>query len=294
MANATNENTLFATAATPAQYFKAPNIMANFEEVLGKKATGFVSSLLSVINNSNLLKRASNISIQTAAMKAATLDLPIEPSLGFAYIVPYKGEAQFQVGYKGLIQLALRSGQIVGLNSGMIYENQFISYDPMFEEIEVDFTKVPEGKVKGYFATMKLANGFRKAVFWSTEEVTAHGKRFSKTFTNGPWKTDFDAMAQKTVMKSMLSKYAPLSMEMQEAIVADNKAEAVVPIEDVTPAGTFEEAQAAGQAKLEKLKQQQAENQAKKIAEEEVINVDSETGEIIEETEQVVLGAEDF
>lgn len=210
---------------SPAQYFNAPSVKGKFEDVLGKNATSYVTSLLSVINASPQLKNAEPISIMNAAMKAATLNLPIESSLGFAYVVPYGKQAQFQIGYKGLIQLALRSGQIKGLNSGVVYEDQFISYDPLFEELEIDFKQPSTGKIAGYFASMKLTNGFSKVVFWTKEQVEQHRDRFSKTKNNGPWKTDFDAMAQKTVMKAMISKFAPLNQEMQQAIVADSESE---------------------------------------------------------------------
>lgn len=147
----------------------------------------------------------------TVAMKAATLDLPIEPSLGFAYVIPYGQEAQFQIGYKGYIRLALRRGQLTGLNCGIVYESQSISYDPFFEELELDFTKQASGEVVGYFASMKLANGFKKVTYWSKEQVMNHKKKFVKS-ANGSWKDYFDAMAQKTVLKAMLSKYAPVSI----------------------------------------------------------------------------------
>lgn len=221
------------------QTLKSDLVKVKFQEVLGTKANGFVSSLLSIVGNSNL-KTADANSVINAAMKAAALDLPIEPTLGFAYIIPYKNkgreEAQFQIGYKGLIQLALRSGQLTGLNSGVVYESQFVSYDPLFEELELDFSQPQGEKLKGYFASMKLANGFKKVTFWTKEQVQAHGKRFSKSYSyrSSPWSTDFDAMAQKTVMKAMISKYAPLSQEMQQAIVADDESETIVP-QDVTP-----------------------------------------------------------
>ncbi|WP_373279885.1 recombinase RecT, partial [Lactococcus fujiensis] len=214
-------------------FMKSAPVQARFQEVLGKKSSGFVSSLLTVVNNNNLLKRATPDSIMTAAMKAATLDLPIEPSLGFAYIIPYGQEAQFQIGYKGLIQLALRSGQITGLNSGIVYKSQFISYDPLFEELEIDFMQ-PEDEVVGYFASMKLSNGFMKVVYWTKARVENHKKRFSKAGAKSPWATDFDAMAQKTVLKAMISKFAPLSQEMQIAVIADNESETLEP-KDVTP-----------------------------------------------------------
>ncbi|MFK4897362.1 recombinase RecT [Lactococcus petauri] len=219
---------------TPTQtVLKSDAAKRKFEEVLGKKTNGFVGSLLSLVGSTNLKNVDSN-SVMTAAMKAATLDLPIEPSLGFAYVIPYGREAQFQIGYKGLIQLAIRSGQVTKLNAGPVYENQFIKYDNLFEELEIDFSK-PQGiEIAGYFASMELANGFRKIIYWDKEKVTAHGKRFSKSFnrSSSPWQTDFDAMATKTVLKAMLSTYAPLSTEMQQAIVADN--ESATP-KDATP-----------------------------------------------------------
>lgn len=219
---------------TPTQtVLKSDAAKRKFEEVLGKKTNGFVGSLLSLVGSTNLKNVDSN-SVMTAAMKAATLDLPIEPSLGFAYVIPYGREAQFQIGYKGLIQLAIRSGQVTKLNAGPVYENQFIKYDSLFEELEIDFSK-PQGLlISGYFASMELANGFRKIIYWDREKVTAHGKRFSKSFnrSSSPWQTDFDAMATKTVLKAMLSTYAPLSTEMQQAIVADN--ESATP-KDATP-----------------------------------------------------------
>lgn len=228
-------------------FMKSEAVQHRFKEVLGKKANGFISSLLTIVSNNNLLKEADPNSIMTAAMKAAALDLPIEPSLGFAYVVPYNRsekvgnqwikhkEAQFQIGYKGLIQLALRSGQLKNINSGIVYEEQFVSYDPVFEELKIDFTKPQGTEVKGYFASVKLINGFEKVTFWTKEQVISHGKRFSKSYGNGPWKTDFDAMAQKTVMKAMVSKYVPLSQEMQMGIVADNQDEDMTrPPTDVT------------------------------------------------------------
>ena len=219
-------------------FFNAPAVKAKFQEVLKGKENEFVASLLSVVTNNNLLMKASNESIMTAAMKAAVLNLPIEPSLGQAYIVPYGREAQFQLGYKGLIQLAQRSGKYKSINSGVVYKAQFISYNPLFEELEIDFTQ-PQDEVIGYFAAFKLLNGFEKVTYWTKEQAYAHGKRFSKSFNNGPWKSDFDAMAQKTVLKQIISKYGPLSIEMEQAIVADNETEneKAAPI-DVTPQET--------------------------------------------------------
>ena len=211
---------------THKQFFNSPAVKQKFSEVVNGNGHQFVASLLSIVTNNNLLAKATNESIMTAAMKAAVLNLPIEPSLGYAYIVPYKNQAQFQVGYKGLIQLAQRRGQVTRLNAGEVYESQYKGFNPLTEDLEVDMTAIPKEKEKvvGYFAFMRLANGFEKTVFWTKERVQAHGKKYSQSFSSkySPWQSDFDAMARKTVLKHMLSTYAPLSTELQDAIVADN------------------------------------------------------------------------
>ncbi|HHJ5618619.1 TPA: recombinase RecT, partial [Streptococcus pyogenes] len=208
-----------------------------FDDVWKGAGTQFAVSILSVLQGSQSLKSASNKSIYAAAMKAAVLNLPIEPSLGRAYLVPYKGQAQFQLGYKGLIELAQRSGQYKNINAGIVYKSQLISYNPLFEELILDFSK-PQDEIVGYFAAFKLFNGFEKVSFWTVEKVTAHGKKFSKSFASGPWKTDFDAMAQKTILKDILSKYGPLSVEMQKAIEEDNQDSTISTPKDITPQET--------------------------------------------------------
>ena len=227
---------------THKQFFNSPAVKQKFSEVVNGNGQQFVASLLSVVTNNNLLAKATNESIMTAAMKAAVLNLPIEPSLGYAYIVPYKNQAQFQIGYKGLIRLAQRSGQVTRLNAGEVYESQYKGFNPLTEDLEVDMTAIPKEKEKvvGYFAFMRLVNGFEKTVFWTKERVQAHGKKYSQSFSSkySPWQSDFDAMARKTVLKHMLSTYAPLSTELQEAIVADNedsKLSEAKETKDITP-----------------------------------------------------------
>jgi recombination protein RecT len=161
------------------------------------------------------------MTVYAAASIAATLDLPINQNLGFAWIVPYNGQAQFQMGYKGYIQLALRTGQYMRLNVIPVYQNQFISWNELTEELQANFNNIGAGNVVGYCCYFKLINGFEKTSFWSLQKVTEHGKRFSKTFNNGPWKTDFDSMAMKTVLKNTISKWGILSIEMQRAVIVD-------------------------------------------------------------------------
>ena len=243
---------------THKQFFNSPAVKQKFSEVVNGNGQQFVASLLSVVTNNNLLAKATNESIMTAAMKAATLKLPIEPSLGMAYIVPYNrnekhgntwvkiNEAQFQMGYRGFIQLAQRSGQIRNINCDIVYKEEFLRYDKVYGTLHLKEEQVDSGEVEGYFASLELINGFRKMIFWKKEKVIAHAQKYSKTYdkqigdfkSGTPWKTEFDAMAQKTLIKELLSKYAPLSTELQEAIIADNEDSNVNEVKrakDVTP-----------------------------------------------------------
>lgn len=246
---------------THKHFFNSPAVKQKFSEVLDGNGQQFVASLLSIITNNKLLAKATNESIMTAAMKAATLKLPIEPSLGMAYVVPYNrsekhgdtwikiNEAQFQMGYKGFIQLAQRSGQIRNINCDIVYKEEFLRYDKVYGTLHLKEEQVDSGEVEGYFASLELINGFRKMIFWKKEKVIAHAQKYSKTYdkqigdfkSGTPWKTEFDAMAQKTLIKELLSKYAPLSTELQEAIIADNEDSNVNEVKrakDVTPPGT--------------------------------------------------------
>lgn len=208
---------------TVKEFMAKPVIQKKFEEILGQKAKGFVTSVLQVVSNNKLLANADPQSILNSAMMGACLDLPINNNLGFAYIVPYGNQAQFQLGYKGLIQLAQRTGQYKAINAITVYENQFISYNHLTEELEADFTIEGHGEIKGFCAYFKLNNGFEKTVFWTKKQVESHGVKFSKTFksSHSVWNTNFEAMAQKTVLKNALSKWGILSIEMQNAIVSD-------------------------------------------------------------------------
>ena len=201
--------------------FEKDAVKSKMNELLGSRATGFVTSVLQVTSNNTLLSKAEPMSVYNAAMTAAALDLPINQNLGFAWIVPYKGHAQFQMGWKGYVQLAQRTGQYSRINVVKVYENQFKSFSALHEDLDVDFNLAPEGAVVGYAAYFKLINGFEKTTYWSKDQAIEHGKRFSQTFNNGPWKSDFDAMAMKSLLKNTLSKWGILSIEMQKANKVD-------------------------------------------------------------------------
>lgn len=186
-----------------------------FEELLGKKAPGFVSSLLAVVNNNKLLAKAEPKTVISAGAMAAALDLPINQNLGFAYIVPYGNQAQFQMGYKGYIQLAMRTGQYKNINADVVYEGEIKNVNRFTGEFE--FGERTSDTVVGYMAYFKLTNGFEKYLYMTLEEMQAHAKRYSKNYKGGTDKwglTDFHTMAIKTVLKRLLSKYGILSIEM--------------------------------------------------------------------------------
>lgn len=208
------------TQLTTKQFFQREDVKSKFTELLGTRTNQFMTSLLSIVNNNSYLKNASPDSIYTSAMMAAALDLPINPNLGFAYIIPYGQQAQFQIGYKGLIQLALRSGQFKTISACPVYEGQLLENNPL-TGFKFDFNNKLSDKVIGYCSYFSLINGFEKSLYMTVDEITAHGKKYSKTFGNGVWKNDFNAMAQKTCLKLLLSKYAPMSIEMQKAVIAD-------------------------------------------------------------------------
>jgi recombination protein RecT len=203
--------------------FEKDSVKSKINEMLGKKAPGFITSVLQVTSNNALLTKADPMSVYNAAMIAATLDLPINQNLGFAWIVPYKGQAQFQMGWKGYVQLAQRTGQYSRINVVKVYESQFKGFNALHEELDADFNIQPSGKVVGYAAYFRLVNGYEKTVYWTIEQVQEHGQRFSQSFNgnSSPWKSDFDAMAMKTVLKHTLSKWGILSIEMQKATTVD-------------------------------------------------------------------------
>jgi len=195
-----------STQITTKEFFNGQSIKTKFEELLGKRGPAFITSVLQIVSSNTLLSKADPMSIYNAAATAATLDLPINQNLGFAYIVPYGGKAQFQLGYKGFIQLAQRSGQFHRISATQIYEGQIKSSNPL-TGYEFDFTVKGSTNVVGYAAYFRLLNGFEATLYMTVDEVRSHGQKYSKTFNNGTWKTDFDAMATKTVIKLLLSKF---------------------------------------------------------------------------------------
>lgn len=202
-------------------YFDNEKVRQNLNAMLGQKAQGFMTSVLSVVNNSKLLQKADPQSIYSSAMVAASLDLPINPNLGFAAIVPYGNVAQCQIMSKGFIQLAIRSGQYVKINNAIVHKGELVKYDPFTDEYVFDASKRESDEIIGYMAYFRTVGGFEKYFYMTKDECLAHGKRYSKSFATGNWTSDPDAMCLKTVIKLLLSKYGILSIEMQRAIKFD-------------------------------------------------------------------------
>jgi len=220
-------------------YLSQDSVKARFNEVLGQKASQYMASIVNVVSASPQLQKCEAKSILSAAFVAASYDLPIDSNLGFAAIVPYGNKAQFQMMYKGFVQLAIRSGAYEDMNVSEIYEDELKSYNPITGEIEFvtdlsSCTQRKEGrsdKIVGYYAWFKLLTGFRKGLFMTVEECRNHAEKYSasykqdlkKGWTSSKWSTDFDAMAKKTVLKLLLSRWGMLSIDMQRAIQDDQK-----------------------------------------------------------------------
>lgn len=217
-------------------------VKKNIAETLGQKAPQFIASVASLVNSSNSLAECDRQSILSACLVAASLDLPINQNLGFAYIIAYNTKfkscdqegkeittwvkkAQFQMGYKGFIQLAQRSGQFKTINVTDVKESELGNIDKLTGELTFNWVTDEKERDKlttvGYVGYFKLINGFEKALYMTVEDLRKHGVRYSKSYKDGLWQTDFDAMASKTVIKLLLSKYAPMTTEMQKAQLAD-------------------------------------------------------------------------
>lgn len=206
------------------------SVKTKFYEMLGKKSAGFMTSITTVVQNNDLLQTADVNSVILAAAQAASLDLPINNNLGFAAIIPFndrkagKCVAQFQIQRDGWVELCLRSGQFEYIVNEPVREGELVEKNRFEDKYVFDESKRTSDKIIGYMAAFKLTNGYKKTVYWSVEEVKAHGLKYSQTFKRnyGLWVDAFDSMALKTVLKHLLKKYAPKSIEsITKAIESD-------------------------------------------------------------------------
>ena len=218
-----------------AQYVRQDVVSKRLNELLGKRAPQFVTSLVSAVNANTMLAGCKPESVLTAALTAASLDLPINQNLGFAYLIPYKNKGgevcQFQMGYKGFIQLAQRSGYYKTINATDVREGEMTGFDRLSGELSfewLDDAERSKAKVVGYVAYFQLLNGFEKSLFMTTEELEKHAMKYSKNYAKyktGLWADNFDSMAKKTVLKLLISKFGPLNTQLEDAIQKDQTAD---------------------------------------------------------------------
>lgn len=216
-------------------YLTADAVKNQINQVVGgKDGQRFISAIVSAVNANPALQECTNQSILSGALLGESLKLSPSPQLGQYYLVPFndknKGKvAQFQLGYKGYIQLAIRSGQYKKLNVLAIKEGELIRFDPLNEEIEVRLIEDEEEREQantiGYYAMFEYTNGFRKAIYWSKRKMEAHALKYSKGYQAKKgytfWEKDFDGMAYKTMLRQLISKWGIMSIDMASAIDSD-------------------------------------------------------------------------
>lgn len=217
-------------------YITSNAVTNKVNQIIGdeKRGARFISSIVSAVNTNPALKECENGSILSGALLGESLNLSPSPQLGNYYLVPFNDKergkvATFQLGYKGYIQLAIRSGQYKKLNVLAIKEGELIKYNPLEEEIEVklidDELERENAKTIGYYAMFEYINGFKKAMYWSKEKMEKHALQYSQGYRAKKgytfWEKDFDAMAFKTMLRQLISKWGIMSIEMQNAYESD-------------------------------------------------------------------------
>ena len=258
MANEITKSDLVTTSMK--NYLSASAVDAYITSMLGDRKSSFITTLTSMAGSGTKLANCNKQSIMMAALKAVGMNLPIDQNLGFAWIIPYNDMAQFQLGAKGILQLALRTGNYRAINVIEVVEGEFKGRDWIGEPVIQfsDESTRTSKKIVGYVAGYETLNGMRKVVYWTTEAVEKHAERFSQGYKafkkygksqstaksgnlSNPWETDFSSMAKKTVLKYLLSQYGELTTETggltqlgqvlkidQSVITIDNNNEEVI------------------------------------------------------------------
>jgi len=257
-----------------------------------KARENFMTSLISVVANDANLQKCKPMSVFHAALKSVPLGLPIESNMGFAAVIPYGDNASFQIMRNGWMDLLMRTGQVKFIANEIVHEGELVKHNKFTGEYVFDEDAKKSDKVIGYMAYVKLNNGFEKTVYWTVEDVRAHALRYSQTYKagSGVWKTSFDAMALKTVLKNLIVKYCPKSTELKAAIRDDQT------VTDANNVSTYAdnepddqpqpEVTESAKAKADEVKAQMEAMKArrsKKTEEPEDIPADTETGEIFEQ-----------
>ena len=200
-----------------------------------KKATRFVTAISSAVATNPALQNCDAATIVSAGLLGETLNLSPSPQLGQYYLVPFNDRknnrttAQFQLGYRGMLQLAQRSGEYKRINAMAVKEGELLHYDPFNDEIELQYIEDEEQREAlptiGYFAMFEYHNGFRKVLYWSKEKMEQHAEKYSMGYKARKgytfWEKDFDAMGVKTMLRQLISKWGVMSLEMQKAYEAD-------------------------------------------------------------------------
>lgn len=274
-------------------YLTADAVKEQINKVVGSKnGTRFISSIVSAVNNNTMLQECTNSSILSGALLGESLNLSPSPQLGQYYLVPFKDKnkgttlAQFVLGYKGYLQLAIRSGQYKKINVLSIKEGELVRYDPLNEEIEVNLIEDEEEREKaptiGYYAMFEYVNGFKKSMYWSKAKMEAHAIKYSAGYAADKrkgnqytfWSKDFDGMAYKTMLRQLISKWGIMSIDLVTAIDADM---AIV-----------NEDGSKSYVEVEEEMNNYTENEHEKIIDSEVTE---KTGEAKEESEQEDINA---
>lgn len=233
---ATNNQLAEVKQQSIATFLATDSVKENVAKIVGEKDTQrFISSLVSAVQTNPSLAECTNKSLLNAALLGQSLNLPQSPQLANFYFVPFKNtkagvtEATFQLGWRGYMALAMRSGQYKKIHVTDIREGELKAYNPIEDEYEfspiTDMQERLKKPVIGYYAYFVLVNGFKKTLYWSREQMDEHAKKYSQSYRKGwdssLWKSDFDKMAYKTMLRQLISKYGPMSVDMERAYVGD-------------------------------------------------------------------------
>jgi len=237
-----SENQIQQSKPTLQSFLRSGEVQNRIEVALKDRAQQFTTSMMSAVNQNMTLQDCEPWSVLTAGITAASMDLPVEPGLGYAYIVPYYDnknrirKAQFQLGAKGFMQLALRSGAYKTVNVTDVRETEYKGLDRLTGELKFKWFKSEEARAKrnivGYVAYIELTSGFKKSLYMTVDELLAHAKKYSAAYKGGygQWTegveniqpgTGFDNMSRKTVLKLLISKHGVTSTQLQKALLAD-------------------------------------------------------------------------
>lgn len=216
---------------------RSDDALSRFKEVIGSEVGSrqYIASVLLAVANSPALQQCTPVSILTAAMRAATLRLSCDPALGQAHLVPFKDKATLVIGYKGLKDMALRTGQYRFLNVGRVYEGQDVVEDQMTGIHTIHGAPDKTRKTIGWMLYFELVSGFRKTVYMTVEEIHNHGKKYSRSYgyTDSPWKTSPEKMEQKTLIRLGLGTWGYFNPQDAQAMSEAEAPEAQMPDDDV-------------------------------------------------------------